>query len=261
MRLKLKLSWKTKGLLCLVIVCAGGFAYFLQTPTGKKVTATVKDGMALIHDKAGLRLSNVKVSRSTDFPKTPLSQINEITGLTQNMPIFDVDLDEIKQKVETLPWIETVVVERHLPNTLFIRITEKTPVAMWQNKKQYWPIDKNGKIIKDNETKLSGVLLVVGSDAAENAPALIELLQHYPEIYNATKSAVRIGNRRWDLMLNDAETGLKVQLPDSDMEKALERLEEKRVNEDILSADLSLIDLRTPGRFIVQAGTQKKGKK
>lgn len=46
---------------------------------------------------------------------------------------FAVDLQAIQQAVMSLPWAETVQVQREWPNRIKLRIYEQKPVVRWQN--------------------------------------------------------------------------------------------------------------------------------
>ena len=46
---------------------------------------------------------------------------------------FSVDLQAIQQAVMSLPWAETVQVQREWPNRIKLRIYEQEPVVRWQN--------------------------------------------------------------------------------------------------------------------------------
>ena len=44
---------------------------------------------------------------------------------------FSVELAAVKEKVETLPWVQQVDVRREWPNTLELMVTEQRPVMRW----------------------------------------------------------------------------------------------------------------------------------
>ena len=67
---------------------------------------------------------------------------------------------------------------------------------------------------------------------------------------------MRVGNRRWSLILNDIDDGLIIELPESNISQALDRLIEMDDKEDLLKRDLKRIDVRLPDRIIVQKGSE-----
>ncbi|MBQ9090063.1 MAG: cell division protein FtsQ/DivIB [Alphaproteobacteria bacterium] len=233
--------------LMFVVVCC---ALFSVTPQGKKIWVDVKKTVSLFQEKARLELSDVPIQGHN---RTSASDINDLLHLTQGMPILDIDLNETRDKIMTLPWVRNVIVERCLPNMMIITIEEKTPIAVWQHHKKYLPIDEDGKPIADNKTVISNVLLVVGEDAPKHTPQLMKELEKYPTIKKYVKSAVRVGKRRWDLYLNDAEKGLVVRLPETDIEHALKRLKEFQETGQILDRDINVIDLKLPDRLIIRS--------
>ena len=48
-----------------------------------------------------------------------------------NKGFFDVEVDEIKQRLQQIPWIATVAVRRIWPDQVLITLTERTPIAYW----------------------------------------------------------------------------------------------------------------------------------
>lgn len=231
-----------------------GIALFLS-PAGKEIQKTVERVMGLCVQKAHFNLERVVVEGHI---RTKLSDVNSKLNLRQGMPIFDIDLEKEKQAVLELPWIKTVRIERHLPTQILISVTEKKPIAVWQNKKKYWPIDEAGNPILDDKTLLKNVLLVVGEDAPEHTPELISRLNEYPDIAKVTRSAVRVGKRRWNLYLNDAEKGLEIRLPETGIKEALVRLMKFKEEGDILNRDIKVIDLKLPDRLIVKSSEPVK---
>ncbi len=53
----------------------------------------------------------------------------EIGGIDPNGSIFEVDLDMLEEKLAALPEVAAARVERELPDTLHVRIIERSPVA------------------------------------------------------------------------------------------------------------------------------------
>ena len=55
------------------------------------------------------------------------------------------------------------------------------------------------------------------------------------------------------MYLNDAEKGLVVRLPETDIEHALKRLKEFQETGQILDRDINVIDLKLPDRLIIRS--------
>ena len=255
--LKLKI---TLLMLFVLIFFIGGVLISPYGPVVKEWTISFSN---LCVQKAQFNLEKVDVEGHV---RTKSEDVIKRLNLKRGIKIFEVDLEREKESIMSLPWVKTVRIERHLPSQILISLTEKKPIAVWQNKKRYLPIDEDGNPILDDKTVLKNVLLVVGEDAPQHTPELISLLDDYPEIGDVAKSAVRVGNRRWNLYLNDAENGLEIRLPETDIKVALQRLKVFKEEGNILNRDLKVIDLKLPDRLIVKSSEplgerNKNGKK
>lgn len=255
-------SLKFKIIVGTIVLMMVALAMFLASPVGQK---TLKKADALWQDICGrsdLQLQHVLIMGHS---MTTKNEVMNVLNLRQGMPITDVDLADVRSRVMGLPWVQEAVVERYLPDTIYIKLAEKTPIAVWQNKKKYFPLDEQGRIIADNTKKLSNLILVVGTDARAKTPELIKLLEQFPTLQPAVKSAVRVGERRWNLIFHSAEDGLVVYLPETHPEMALKRLEKLQAADNILDKDLKVIDLRLEGRLIVRTrdvdSSKGKGKR
>lgn len=249
------LTFKRVLILFFILAFLGTGGWFLTSPVGQEILEQGKKLVSFVQDKSHLQLDQVNVEGRI---RTKIEDINTALDVKQGMPIFDIDLQAQKEKIEKLPWVQDVLIERRLPNQLLIRLTEKTPIAIWQNHQKYWPIDAKGETITDDKTVISNVLLVVGEDAPQHTPQLIEELNKYPVISKRVLSATRVGKRRWDLYLNDVEKGLVVRLPETDIGNALKRLQEFHETGQILERDLNVIDLKLPDRLIVRSESNNK---
>lgn len=198
---------------------------------------------------ADLRLSEVYV-RGRE--RTSEKELLNALKVERGMPITAIDLQRSREEIQRLPWIKTVHIERRLPHILYVRLTERTPIAVWQNKGVYRPIDSDGQPIEIFVKKLKGLPLVLGSDAPERTPELLTFLAQEPDLNKRVKAAVRKGQRRWDIMLDDIEKGITIRLPEKDPASAWGRLASLDRTEGLLSRRITLVDLRQPDKLIVR---------
>ncbi len=182
--------------------------------------------------------------------QTDRQTLIEALGVDIHQPIFEVSLETARQRVEALPWVSEASVERRLPDTIILRIDERTPLALWQNDGRLAVVDDNGDVIDGARPQdFRELLLVVGPDAADVAADLIAVMNLVPEVRDRVRAAVRIGNRRWNLKLDD---GIDVQLPEDDLDGALYRLADLDKAEQLLARDVQTVDLRLPDKLVLR---------
>ncbi len=195
----------------------------------------------------GFRIENVKIEGRVN---SHLQTLRHITDIEKGQPIFEPDLTEIKDKIEKVTWVKNAVVERHLPDTIFIRLEERRPIALWQNKGKLSVIDSEGQIVQDNDLgRFKNLVILVGEKAPEEAYDLVALLEAEPELKQRIESAKWVGDRRWDLYLKN---GVSVRMPEHDIGHAIKRLADAQGEASLMDRKIESIDLRDPLRIIVQ---------
>ena len=165
-------------------------------------------------------------------------------------PIFGLDTVAAHERLKRLPWVRAVVIERHLPDTLALRIVERKPIAFWQLDGQFSLIDTEGVAIPIDDIGRFGKLpVVVGAGAPPHAAHLIDLLASEPDLAARVRAAVWIGDRRWDIHLDER---MHVMLPEDDPDEAWHRLAELDRTGQLLARNYSIIDLRLKDRVVVR---------
>ena len=185
--------------------------------------------------------------------QTAKADLLKAVRLAQGAPILAYDLNGARERVESLPWISSAIVERMLPNTILLSVTERRPVALWQRKGSFEVIDSTGKVILGQSIeKFSDLLVVVGNDAPENTSNLLGVLETQPQLMDLATSAVRVGGRRWNIQLKGE---IDIRLPAERELSAWSRLAEYEKRHGILNRGVKILDLRLPDRVIVQKRT------
>lgn len=255
------MSLRTKLYIFAGILGIVGIVIFFASIPGQAILNALSGAYHTVLDKAHLTLRNVQIVGNY---RTKKEDVAAVLNLQQGMSIFDVDLHDIQVQVGELPWVDSVIVQRYWPDVVRIQIVEKIPIAVWQHNKKYFPLDETGQPVNDNHTTLNNLILVVGRDAPEHTSDLMAALSKYPDIQLMTRSAVRVGDRRWNLILRGLDDGITVYLPQTDIEAALERLKTWHEEQQILDKDFQVIDLRINDRLIVRTDAkllEDEGKK
>ena len=196
---------------------------------------------------AGFRVNNILVEGRYE---TDPDVLRAIVNLNRGDPIFAFDPAETREMIERLSWVREAHVERRLPDTVYIGIVERKPIALWQHKNKLRVIDEEGVTLTDklgvNQKTLP---IVVGEYANEQAYNLLVMLEAEPEIKNLVEAATWVGDRRWDLTLKNE---IIVRLPENEIGLALSRLAKAQEKDKILDKDLNLVDLRETDRITVR---------
>ncbi|MGB0681667.1 MAG: cell division protein FtsQ/DivIB [Magnetovibrionaceae bacterium] len=172
-------------------------------------------------------------------------------------PILAFDPQDAAVRIAQLPWVANVTVERLLPDTILVRLTEREPLALWQRDGEFQVIDGGGVVIAGIDPRDHAYLpRIVGDDAPEAAPDLFTLLNAEPHLSPRVEAAVRVGGRRWNVRLSG---DIDVRLPEQDAAGAWARLAEYDRSHSVLSRDIRVLDLRLPDRLIVRTRDALEG--
>ena len=255
MRLKynfFKWSSKTRGILAGVLWAIVAVIAFFCSETGHHLRDWTSKTVEVAFEKADYRLKQIEVNWAEPTHYTKTDEILKTVGVAKGESMSAVHLDELQEKIEKLPWVRSAIIERYWPNVLKIKIAEKMPLALWQNNRQYHPLDERGEIINTTNQLPAELLLVVGPDAPQYLIPLIKDLEQVPDIYQYVRAAVRVGERRWNLRLFNAEKGLEVLLPEANVLEALQRLDMHNKKEKLIKRQVAAIDLRTNDKVVLK---------
>jgi cell division protein FtsQ len=194
-----------------------------------------------------LRVQDIQIDGRQNTPE-PL--LRAALGVNKGDPILGFSVEAARQRIESLSWVDHVAVERRLPGTIWVALTERRPFAIWQDQGKFLLIDREGQTVTNEDVAAFGELpLVVGNGAPAFAAAMLDLLTKFPDIHDHVAALVRVGERRWNLQLKN---GMTVMLPEGHEEAALKRLHDLQTSQALLDRPLVSIDMRLPDRLAVR---------
>jgi len=226
-------------------------AQLSRSPLGQSLLKAAADKLVQDTGLLGMTVSDIRVEgRATTDRETILAAL----GAGPGTPILSVDPTRAKDQLEALPWVRSAVIERHLPGTLYVRLVDRKPLALWQHGGKIELIDHGGEVIPvvrlDQFAKL---LMVVGEGAARHAAELLQMLASEPELAARVTAAIRVGDRRWNLRIDNA---IDVLLPAHEEANAWSQLARLERSSAILKRDLQTIDLRLPDRLVLRVSPE-----
>lgn len=236
---------------CVVIVVllilTGTIFFTFQSAWWNDFTISIQNEIAQNLRNKGFRIDNIMVEGREHTDRTILKSTLQIE---RGQSIFDLNLDDLKSRIELLPWIKSARVERRYPHTVYIFLTERLPVAIWQRHSKLSVVDAEGKILESSNLEpYRDLLLILGEGSPLHAGDLISQLSHFESIRAEIESAKWIGNRRWDLYFRN---GVTVRLPEVDVMSALSKLDEAQKTAHLMDRDVTTIDLRDSVRIVVE---------
>lgn len=242
--------------LAFILGTATAVYWFFSSGKAARLVAKTSYNVEKQIANAGFTLQHIVVDGRI---RTKSNVIFKTLDLKKGQYIYDVNLQDVLSRLEHLPWIHSVRLERRLPNTLFVKLIEKHPVAFWQDNKKHYLVDTYGTLIGEFPLKdYPGYVVATGQGAAEKLPWLVQTVGRYESIYAKTTGAVFVSQRRWDLVLHNT---LMVKLPEDDIDEALGRLVELEKENRLSSPNVDTVDLRSSGRvyfYLSKEGLQRQ---
>jgi cell division protein FtsQ len=211
------------------------------------VAGFLKDARDSVLNAAGLRIASVALTGNQHVSREEVLAIAGVTGTTS---LIFLDVERARERLKSNPWIADATVLKLYPRELQISIKERGAFALWQKERVVSVIADDGTVLEPYVApRLIRLPLVVGIGAEAKAKDLVALLDRHPTIRDFVRASVLVGERRWNLRLNN---GMEVRLPETDVANALERLVTLNHEKNLITRDIVIIDLRLPDRVTVQ---------
>ena len=205
------------------------------------------DARNAMANSAGFRITGVAINGRRQLNQDEVLAIGGVTGRSS---LLFLDAAVVRDRLKANAWIADATVQKFYPGELRIDIVERTAFALWQQDGRLSVISEDGAVLEPYVShRFMSLPLVVGKGAETQARDFLALLARYPQVSSATRAAVFVGERRWNLRLKD---GLDIRLPEQDVGNALAALSKLDKEERLFSRDIVAVDMRLPDRLTVQ---------
>jgi cell division protein FtsQ len=219
-----------------IALFASGYVHRAVAKTNRTVAAVMAD--------AGFGISAIPISGNR---YTPPGEIYRSLGFPLGGSIFGVDPQQARANLRRLDWVADAEIARHYPDTVYVRIVEKAPFALWQSSGGLYAVDRNGRpITQVNAAEFRRLPFFFG-DAPQGASDLVTAIHAHRAVAARIRAMQRIDSRRWNLILDD---GVVVKLPEDNWPREVGALERLIVDRGVLERDIAEIDLRSHDNYI-----------
>lgn len=159
---------------------------------------------------------------------------------------FALDLVRLRDLIASLDAVATVDL-RVQRGVLAVQVAERVPAVLWRHATGVEMLDASGHRIATviSRDVRADLPLIAGEGAEAAVPEALAVLAAATPLLPRARGLVRIGARRWDLVLDRNQ---RILLPESGAVQAVERMLALDRAEDLLARDFTHLDLRLAAR-------------
>lgn len=239
----------TLGIPSLVIFC-GTLILFLNINVHENIEALKKDLKRALVERPEFMIKVASVDGASD---ELAHEIREIMPLDFPVSYFDLDIKYLHKVLNDIPAVASAAIKVTVSGVLQINISERIPAFIWRKDDVISVIDEKGEFIRLATSRLDypELPLVVGEAANLSIADISSLMEDNQYFLEQVRAFVRVGERRWDLVLDN---NLRIMLPQTEFLAAFDRLMLMSRAGSLFSNKLSSIDMRLVERPTVRVG-------
>lgn len=171
--------------------------------------------------------------------------------LTLPLSSFAIDLVAARDRIQELDAVAQADLMVRSGGVLEVKITERVPVVLWRTEAGIEMLDETGHRVASLGARSDrpDLPIVAGAGADAATPEAMALIAAAQPIVPRLRGLVRVGDRRWDLVLDRNQ---RILLPARNPIAAVERLIALDKAHDLLGRDVLAVDLRTHHRPVLR---------
>ena len=239
----------TLGIPSLVIIC-GTLVLLLNINLHENIEALKKDLKHALVERPEFMIKVASVDGASD---ELAHEIREIMPLDFPVSYFDLDIKYLHKVLNDIPAVASAAIKVTVSGVLQINISERIPAFIWRKDDVISVIDEKGEFIRLATSRLDypELPLVIGEAANLSIADISSLMEDNQYFLDQVRAFIRVGERRWDLVLDN---NLRIMLPQTEFLAAFDRLMLMSQSGSLFSNQLSSIDMRLVERPTVRVG-------
>lgn len=235
------------GLPIAAVLGAGGI-YLADQDRREAIITTIQDYRRSFEERPEFMVKLMAIDGASNSVS---EDIRDILPLDFPVSSFDLDLDVMRGTVTGLDAVQSASLRVRQGGVLQVDVTERVPVMVWRTPDGLELLDAEGVLVGPLLSRATrpDLPLIAGPGADKNVAEALELVAAAGPLTSRLRGLVRVGERRWDVVLNRHQ---RILLPDTGAVQALERVIAMHQAVDMLSRDLVTVDLRLENRPTVR---------
>ena len=172
--------------------------------------------------------------------------------LALNFPIssLDIDVEVLRLKIELIDLVESASVRLTSNGLVEVDVNIRKPVAIQRLGTRLMLIDARGVKVDEvlSRSQRLDLPLLVGKGAEKCVDEALHLLLETKDLLSRVRGLVRVGERRWDIILNQGQVIL---LPEKNPLNAIRKIISLQEGQKILDRNISYLDFRNINRPVL----------
>ncbi len=177
--------------------------------------------------------------------------IREVLPVDFPISSFDLDLEQLRDLIIGLDPVKTASLRIRPGGILQVDVVERIPVVVWRTWDGVELLDETGAHVDELafRSERADLPLIAGEGADAHVDEALALLVAAQPLGDRLRGLVRMGERRWDVVLDRDQ---RILLPEQAPVRALERVLALNAVQDLLERDVATVDLRLGQRATIR---------
>ena len=171
---------------------------------------------------------------------------------------FRIDLEALRATIAQIDAVASAELRIRKGGVLQVTVTERVPAVLWRRGTALEMLDAGGHRVATllDRSARPDLPVIAGEGAETNVAEALAVLKAAQPIQARVRGLVRMGERRWDVVLDRDQ---RILLPEADAVAAIQRVIALDQAEDMLGRDLTVVDMRNENRPTVRLAEPGEG--
>lgn len=164
---------------------------------------------------------------------------------------FQLDLEAMRATVEQIDAVASAELYVRKGGVLQVTVVERQPEILWRSAYGLEMLDRTGHRVATllDRSARPELPVIAGDGADARVDEALKLIAAAGPLGPRVRGLVRIGERRWDVVLDRDQ---RILLPEDEPVTALQRVAALDSAQDMMGRDLTIVDMRNPARPTVR---------
>jgi cell division protein FtsQ len=227
---------------------AGGHLVLRDPDVQAQITASLVRARDSVERRPEFQVQLLHVQ---DVPEELAAEVRKAAGIDLPVSSFRLDLEEVRKRIETLHAVKQASLFLRAGGVLEVVIEQRVPAVIWRGPERLQLLDADGELVAyiDHRRDHPDLPLLAGTAAGRHIAEAQKILDAARPVADRIRGLIRVGDRRWDIVLDRDQ---RILLPAEDAVRAVEHVMAMQMTQDVLSRDISVMDMRDTRRPILR---------